>query len=292
MVHAITLRRLTARLLVMLPFAAFLCDPSPGLAVPILPAELASFAVLGASGVTSANVSNIGGNLGSDPTAPNAAAGFNFLSGSWQPGTQNTAQTQLTSVRTAIGLGAGGATILNNTFTPGTYDFGAGLLGFAETLTLNGLGSSSAVWIFRFTDTLTTVQGSNFNLINVGDGSGVGLYWNVGISATLDGDTFAGNVLALTSITTNGDLTMSCGRLLADNGNVTLDGPASTISLGCAGFGANSAASGGFDQGVNIIGPGPDGGNDLAATPEPSTLLLFGSSLAGVGALWRRYRPS
>jgi hypothetical protein len=31
---------------------------------------------------------------------------------------------------------------------------------------------------------------------------------------------------------------------------------------------------------------------DLAPVPEPSTLLLFGSSTAGVGALWRRYRHS
>ncbi len=31
---------------------------------------------------------------------------------------------------------------------------------------------------------------------------------------------------------------------------------------------------------------------DLAPVPEPSTLLLFGSSLAGLGTLWRRYRHS
>jgi hypothetical protein len=32
--------------------------------------------------------------------------------------------------------------------------------------------------------------------------------------------------------------------------------------------------------------------NGLAPVPEPSTLLLFGSSLAGFGAVWRRYRHS
>jgi hypothetical protein len=32
--------------------------------------------------------------------------------------------------------------------------------------------------------------------------------------------------------------------------------------------------------------------NGLAPVPEPSTLLLFGSSLAGIGAVWRRYRHS
>jgi hypothetical protein len=30
----------------------------------------------------------------------------------------------------------------------------------------------------------------------------------------------------------------------------------------------------------------------LAPVPEPATLLLFGSSLAGLGTLWRRYRHS
>jgi len=31
---------------------------------------------------------------------------------------------------------------------------------------------------------------------------------------------------------------------------------------------------------------------DLSPVPEPSTLLLLGSSLAGLGAMWRRYRHS
>jgi hypothetical protein len=31
---------------------------------------------------------------------------------------------------------------------------------------------------------------------------------------------------------------------------------------------------------------------DLAPVPEPSALLLFGTSLAGLGALWRHYRRS
>jgi hypothetical protein len=31
---------------------------------------------------------------------------------------------------------------------------------------------------------------------------------------------------------------------------------------------------------------------DLAPVPEAATLLLFGSSLAGFGAVWRRYRHS
>src|SRR3954470_6774736 len=152
-------------------FVALACASPPGSAAPVLGPELSSFAVLGASDVTSANVSNIGGNLGSYPTAPTApAAQFNFLFGSYQPGTQSTAQTELTTARTALGAGAGGLTSLNGTFTPGTYDFGAGILGAGQSLILDGLGNNAAVWIFRFTSTLTTVQTSLFSMINVGNG--------------------------------------------------------------------------------------------------------------------------
>lgn len=244
-----------------------------------LGSELASFAVLGGSDVTSANVSTIGGNLGSSPTAPTAPASqFIFTAGSYQPGTQSAAQTQLTSARVAIGSSPAGPSSLNGTFAPGTYNFGAGLLGAAQTLVLDGNGFNNAMWVFRFASTLTTVQGSSFSIVNIGNGANVGLYWNVGSSATLDGDTFAGNVLALTSITSNGNLTMNCGRLLAQNGNVTLDGVGATISTSCGSAGVPGFGSNGFDQGVVV-----------AAIPTPGAFLLLGSGLAGL--LFFRKRP-
>lgn len=252
-------------------FVALAYGPSQGLAAPVLGSELSSFAVLGASDVTSANVSTFGGNVGSYPTAPTSAVtNYSFLFGTLQPGTQALAQDQLTAARSALGAGAGGLTSLSGTFAPGTYDFGAGLLAAGETLTLDGGGSNTAVWIFRFTSTLTTDQTSLFSIEDVGNGAGVGLYWNVGSSATLDGDTFAGNVLAHTSITTNGNLTMGCGRLLADNGNVTLDGVGSTISTGCGVAGDVGFGSGAFDQG------------GVAAIPEPESYAIL---LAGLGLL-------
>lgn len=252
-------------------FVALAYGPSQGLAAPILGSELSSFAVLGASDVTSANISTFGGNVGSYPTAPTSAVtNYTFSFGTLQPGTEALAQDQLTAARSALGTGTGGLTSLSGSFAPGTYDFGAGLLGAGETLTLNGGGSNTAVWIFRFTSTLTTDQTSIFSMIDVGNGAGVGLYWNVGSSATLDGDTFAGNVLALTSITTNGNLTMGCGRLLADNGKVGLEGVGSNISTGCGVAGNIGFGSGGFDQA------------GVAAIPEPETYAMM---LAGLGLL-------
>ena len=50
-------------------------------------------------------------------------------------------------------------------------------------------------------------------------------------------------------------------------------------------------AVGSIDLTVNVQSDLDNGVGDLAPVPEPSTLLLFGSSLAGLSAVWRRYRP-
>ena len=64
-----------------------------------------------------------------------------------------------------------------------------------------------------------TSPNSSVNVINVGAGASVGLYWNVGSSATLDVNTaFAGNILASTSIFMNDGVTNPCGRALAHTG--------------------------------------------------------------------------
>jgi type VI secretion system secreted protein VgrG len=119
-----------------------------------------------------------------------------------------------------------------------------------------------------------------------GAGTGEGLFWVVGSSAMLDTiSSLDGNILAATDITLNTGATIGCGSALARDAAVTLD--TNTIGVGCAG-GFQSVVGDTFA----LVGPGPVGGGDLAATPEPSTLFLFGSSLVGVGALWRRYRHS
>lgn len=61
--------------------------------------------------------------------------------------------------------------------------------------------------------------------------------------------TFAGNVFAGASITSDGNLTVTCGRLLAATENVTLI--QDTISMGCEGTGFES--SGGFDQAGRVV---------------------------------------
>jgi CheY-like chemotaxis protein len=89
-------------------------------------------------------------------------------------------------------------------------------------------------------------------------GQGDSVFWQVGSSATLGTSTaFAGNILALTSITLNTTASIGCGRALARNGTVTMD--TNVISIDTEGCEATSGGS---------------------LDPEPSTaslLLLIGA---------------
>src|SRR6202044_2899481 len=96
------------------------------------------------------------------------------------------------------------------------------------TLTLDGQGDPGAVFIFQAGSPLITSTGTTVVLTNGAQACNV--FWQVGSSATIQtGSTFAGTVLALTSITVGtGDTIM--GSVLARNGAVTLDDDAITVS--------------------------------------------------------------
>ena len=81
-------------------------------------------------------------------------------------------------------------------------------------LTLAGSG----VWVFKTVSGLTTSPGSS-----VSGGDPCDVWWRIGSSAVLGTTTsFVGNILALTSISLETDASLD-GRVLAQNGAVTLD---------------------------------------------------------------------
>jgi len=95
-------------------------------------------------------------------------------------------------------------------------------LGVTGTLTLDGQGDPNAVFVFQVGSALTTAVNSHVNLINGAQPGNV--FWQIGSSATLGtSSTFAGSILALTSISVNDGVTLN-GRALARNGAVTLIG--------------------------------------------------------------------
>jgi len=112
------------------------------------------------------------------------------------------------------------------TLTPGVYNFPSSAnLQVGGTLTLDFQGNSDALFIFQSVSTVVTMTGSNVVAINTGksDCLGSNVFWAVGSSATLDGDSFIGTVIANTTITMTFGATVA-GRIIALNGEVTMIG--------------------------------------------------------------------
>jgi Ice-binding-like len=237
-----------------------------------------SFAVLAGSTITNTGPSTINGDLGLSPGT--AVTGF-------PPGTVNgtihaadgvagQAQADLTTAyvdaagRTpplAVSGDLGGLTVIG-----GVYKSDASL-GLTGVLTLDAQGDPSAVFVFQAGSTLITASGSRVVLVNGAQPCNV--FWQVGSSATLGTTSvFAGNILALTSISMNNGVVLS-GRALARNGAVTLINDTITAAR-CAEAGGGTPGTGATPgtgtPGTGTPGtgaPGQGNGSALLTTNPP-----------------------
>lgn len=199
------------------------------------------YAVLAGSAVTCTTFATITGDLGISPSGASSITGPCTVTGTTNVAAAAAgAKTDLvTAYNVLAGLSCNtdlsGQDLGGMTLTPGVYCFSSSAQ-LTGTLTLNALGNPNAVFIFQIGSTLTTGSSSSVSVINGGPASSCGVSWQVGSSATLGTATaFAGNIVALSSITLNTGASVTGGRVLARNAAVTLD--SSTVSASaCIGY--------------------------------------------------------
>jgi hypothetical protein len=251
-------RAYAAGLLVASLLTAGLASTAQAATVPLGTAD--SFAVLAGSTVTNTGPSVISGDLGLSP----GTAVTGFPPGTVNAGTIHAADAVAGQAKadlvTAYNDAAGrpstatiSADLAGRTLTPGVYT-SASSLGLSGDLTLDAQGDPNAVFVFQAGSTLTAGPASRVLLI--GGAQPCNVFWQVGSSATIGtSSAFAGNILALTSISMTTGATLN-GRALARNGAVTLDTNTITKTT-CAAATATPPVS----------TPGAGGGNPGAGGP-------------------------
>jgi hypothetical protein len=258
----------------------------------------ANFAVLAGSTVTNAGPSVIKGDIGVSPGS--AVTGFGpgevvppaviYRGG---PIALQAENDLTTAYNTAAGLKSSQAITADlggRTLAPGVYT-ATSSLALNGVLTLDANGDPNAVFVFQAGSTLLAGT-TNPSYVRLTDGAQArNVFWQVGSSATIGvGSEFAGNILALTSITMQTNATLD-GRALAEHGAVTLDGttigapPATTPPGG----GQPSPVGGGLPPaiqtwsiGQNYMGAGPGAAFLGSIDTRPSASAL-GAALAGLG---------
>ena len=197
-------------------------------ALPIDLGAAEPFAVLAGSAVTSTGATVLNGDLGVWPSSD--ITGFPpglVTNGNIYGGDSNAMQAEAAvtsayreSLSEIAGLSLTGENLGGMTLVPGVYAFSSSAQ-LTGTLTLNAAHTADAVFVFQIASTLTTASDATIRLLNFGVDDQI--IWQIGSSATLGIDTqFAGDILAMTSITLDGGAGITCGGAMAITGAVTL----------------------------------------------------------------------
>jgi hypothetical protein len=284
--HKLKVLTISIILILLLSLAGPLFDVSASRLQAIAPSlgAAASFSVLGGQSVNNTGPSVVGGDLGvspgtsitgfppgivngaihqTDPVALQAQAdvviAYNQLAG-------QACNTDLT------GQDLGGMTLVEGVYC---FSSAAQLTG---QLTLDAQGNSAAVWVFQVASGLNTASSASVLITNGGGPCNV--FWQVGSSATLGtGNTFVGNILALTSISLATNTNIS-GRALARNGSVTMDSNNISIESCGAAVTPTATSTGPTATATTVpvptatntqVPPGPTATNLPAVTALPPT---------------------
>jgi len=192
-----------------------------------------SFVVLAGAGITNTGTTTVAGDIGTFPTTTTdvtagpivRTSGTDHAGDAVTQGAKNDLVAAYNEAAGELPPNSVAGDLAGQTLTAGVYNSASSML-LSGQLTLNAAGDPDAVFVFQVGSALTTGPGSSVLL--TGGAQACNVYWQVGSSATLDTTTqFVGNILALTDIHLLTGATVQ-GRVLARNGEVTLQ--ANTIT--------------------------------------------------------------
>ena len=276
---------------------AFAAQPTVGLGTAT------PFAILAGTGITNVPNSVITGNVGVSPATGAAIVGLTCAEVTGTIYTVDAAGPICRVVNgpllvtakndlTAAFIDAAGRTPVTATptelggtiKTTGVYDSNSTtfqITAGAGPLVLDGQGDPDAVFIFEMGANgtgLTVGPASTVSLIN--GASACNVFWRVDTASINTTATFKGTILALNSITVANGANIE-GRLLARNGNVTLDSATVTVPAACS-----TTPGGGGTTGVTTPGFPNTGVADVQKSNISLGLILSAGILVALSSLY------